>query len=360
MKKLKGQKNGFLRKIRGSCKDPFLYFGVFSVILLGIIILAPTVFSESVFTLTVQDQINQLSLEQNITSESFVSQLDLRKNESPDLFLVQNNSIGGHSIPLAVSPSVLGSLIGDDGSSRGNAVIEYEVQQGDTLKNIADQFNISLNTLLWANNLKSGSSVKAGQTLIILPVSGVLHYVKSGDTISAIAKKYKASANEIMIFNDLSDGSDITVGDILVIPGGVITASVAPSAPSYGNVPVSSGYFICPIGSSCRKTQGLHWYNAVDLTNGTCGVPIYASAGGEVIKASYGWNSGGGNTIKIMHPNGVATSYGHMQSFAIKVGDKVSQGQIIGYMGGKPGVAGSGISTGCHVHFSFYGIKNPF
>lgn len=345
--------------IKGSYKNPFLYLGVFSVILLGIVILVPSIWAD---TSSVSTAVNPMvNSQQESTNDPFVGHADLKKIESPEFSMVQENSISGFNIPLAVSPSVLGSLIGDNISYRGNAVVEYQVEKGDTLKSIAEEFNISLNTLLWANNLKSGSSVKTGQVLVILPVSGVLHYVKSGDTISAIAKKYKADANAIIIFNELSDSSDITIGDILIVPDGVMPASAVPSVPTnYGDIPVSSGYFICPIGSSCRKTQGLHWYNAVDLTNGVCGAPIYASAGGQVIKASYGWNSGAGNTIKIMHPNGIATSYGHMQSFLVKVGDQVSQGQIMGYMGGSPGIAGAGITTGCHVHFSFYGIKNPF
>ena len=341
-------------------KDPFLYFGVFSPILLLFIIFLPTTLSKESLVVTNENLACALNnLPQNTTNGSFVSATASQRVESPEFSMVQDNSISCFTIPLVVSPSVLGSLIGDNGLSRGNEIIEYDVQKGDTIKGIAEEFGISASTIAWANDLKTTSSVKEGQTLIILPVSGVLHYVKSGDTISAIAKKYKADVNEIIIFNELSDGSDITIGDILIIPGGTITASVAPSKPTYTTV-VASGYFICPIGSVCHRTQGLHFYNAVDLSNGACGAPIYAAAGGEVVKASYGWNGGGGNTIKILHPNGLATSYGHMQSFLVKVGDRVSQGQIIGYMGGKPGTAGAGISTGCHVHFAVYGAKNPF
>jgi len=293
------------------------------------------------------------------TDENFMGQPDSQKMESPDFSLVQGNSISGFTIPLVVSPSVLGSLIGDNELSRGNEIIEYDVQKGDTPKNIAEQFGISLNTLLWANNLKSGASVKEGQTLIILPVSGVLHYAKSGETITGLAKKYKANETEIAIFNELSDDSDITIGDILVIPGGTMPFVASP-APAYADVPTVSNYFICPIAAPCHRTQGLHFYNAVDLSHGIGGEPVYAAAGGEVVKVSSGWNAGAGNTIKILHPNGTATSYGHLQNFAVQQGQTVSQGQIIGFMGGKPGTPGSGKSTGYHVHFAVYGAKNPF
>lgn len=299
------------------------------------------------------------NLAQDNTNDVFAGEQSKNKLESPDFSLIQGNSVSCFTIPLVVSPNVLGSLIGEDGLSRGNEVIEYTVAKGDTPKGIAEQFDISLNTLLWANDLSSNSKVKEGQTLVILPISGVLHYVKSGDTISAIAKKYKADANEIIIFNELSDGSEITIGDILVIPGGTLPAS-APKAIYVETTPLVSNYFICPVAAPCRKTQGLHWYNAVDFSHGQCGESIYAAAGGEIIKVTYGWNAGAGNTVKILHPNGVATSYGHLQTILVKLGQQVSQGQIIGLMGGKPGMSGAGSSTGCHVHFAVYGAQNPF
>lgn len=345
-------------KIRGSIKDPFLYFGVLAVILLGIVIFVPPLLSNRSVVLTTENFRYIVGLGQTSTEAVFTSQADVKKSESPDFSIIQDNSLAASSMPLVISPSILGSLVGDS-SGRGNEIIEYEVQQGDTLQSIAGQFDVSLNTLLWANNLTNKSSAKVGQKLIILPVSGVLYYVKSGDNLGDIAKKYKGDQNEIIMFNEISDPSEITIGDILIIPNGTIPAS-APASTAYSYTVVTSNYFICPIAAPCRVTQGLHFYNAVDLSHGTGGEPIYAAAGGIVTSVSSGWNSGAGNTIKILHPNGVATSYGHLQSFAVKKGDVVSQGQIIGYMGGKPGTPGAGISTGYHVHFAVYGAKNPF
>ena len=75
------------------------------------------------------------------------------------------------------------------------------------------------------------------------------------------------------------------------------------------------------------------------------GTPIMASGSGVVTRAK--WCGGGGNCIKIKHNSTYQTIYAHMQSFAkgIKVGKKVRQGQVIGYVGS------TGISTGPHLHY---------
>ena len=64
--------------------------------------------------------------------------------------------------------------------------------------------------------------------------------------------------------------------------------------------------------------------------------------------------------MTISHPNETSTYYGHLMQISVVVGEQVSQGQIIGFVGGKPGTAGAGISTGCHTHFEVRGAKNPF
>ena len=80
------------------------------------------------------------------------------------------------------------------------------------------------------------------------------------------------------------------------------------------------------------------------------GTPIMASGNGKVIRAK--WCGGGGNCIKIKHNTTYSTVYAHMKNFAggIKVGVRVKQGQIIGYVGS------TGKSTGPHLHYEV--IKN--
>lgn len=274
--------------------------------------------------------------------------------ESPNLFFVQKNSLRAVSPPVVVTPKILGSLIGDSGTELGvrKEIIEYTAQEGDNLWNIAANFDISLDTLLWANDLNKNSVLAPGQKLIILPVSGLVYHVQKGETLSEIAKVYKADIDEIVSFNEIEE-EKIFAGDILIIPNGVMP----PKTYAAPQVPLASSYFICPIPSPCRITQGLHWYNAIDFGNGKCGEPVYAGAGGTIQRAGYGGIIG--NFVRIEHPNGVITVYGHLSKILVYSGQHVSQGEMIGYTGYSGYTIPAG-PAGCHLHFEVRGARNPF
>lgn len=295
----------------------------------------------------------------------FVSQNAISYSESPDLYLIQGVGLKAVSNSAMLNPQVLGTLLGSTVESESNKeIIEYIVETGDTLWLIADKFNISLETVLWANNLNKNSPIQPGKKLIILPVSGLLHHIQKGDTIGTLAQRYKAKEEEIIGFNDLSFDGDIFIGDILLVPNGqmpVVKPKITPQL-----VPLASSYFICPISLPCRLTQGLHWYNAVDFSHGQCGEPIFATAAGTVLKVEITQSTspsalaGAGNHLTILHPNGVVTVYGHLAKILVGPGQEVSQGQVIALLGGEPGTAGVGRSTGCHLHFGVSGAENPF
>ena len=78
------------------------------------------------------------------------------------------------------------------------------------------------------------------------------------------------------------------------------------------------------------------------------GTPVYAIADGTVIFK--GWGGGGGNTLKIKHPRNLTSGYLHLSGFAkgIATGVRVSQGQLIGYVGS------TGTSTGPHLDFRLW------
>lgn len=78
------------------------------------------------------------------------------------------------------------------------------------------------------------------------------------------------------------------------------------------------------------------------------GSAIYAADSGKVVSSSDGWNGGWGNYVMIDHGNGMQTLYAHMSSRAVSVGQTVSRGQTIGYVGS------TGMSTGPHLHFEMY------
>jgi LysM repeat protein len=292
--------------------------------------------------------------------------------ESPDFLLVDDSCVRASTPPITVSTKVLGSLVGGDEYYQENmnleddqrAVLEYIVEQGDTVALVAEKFGVSADTILWANDLSGSAQIKAGQQLIILPVTGIIHNVVNGDTVSAMAQKYQVKTDDIVAFNKLSGEADVYIGDSLIIPGGKMpkiaakpkTGSTAkPSTGLASGLSLPGDYFTCPIGPSCRKTQGSHYNNAVDLSNGQCGDNIYAAASGVVQRAAYGWNKGAGNYITIIHPSGSVTKYFHLQTIFVKPGQPVFKGQsIIGLMGT------TGLSTGCHLHFEVIGAANPF
>ena len=101
-----------------------------------------------------------------------------------------------------------------------------------------------------------------------------------------------------------------------------------------------------------RLTQGLHDGGAVDLAMPR-GTPILAAASGTIIFARDGYNGGYGNMVIISHPNGTQTLYAHQSKLVSSAGDKVSQGEVIGYVGS------TGHSTGPHLHFKISGAQNP-
>lgn len=102
-------------------------------------------------------------------------------------------------------------------------VIEYVVVNGDTIMGIAEKFSVSTNTIKWANNLNS-DSIRLGQALKILPVTGVMHTVSKNETIYTIAQKYRVDVKKIIdfpynTFND--DIYSLTTDQTIIIPDGV-------------------------------------------------------------------------------------------------------------------------------------------
>lgn len=266
-----------------------------------------------------------------------------------------NNSIVSGAL-LTASPTALGT--GGEEFAVNDQISVYVVHSGDTISAIAKMFGVSVNTILWANDLSSKSGLQVGQVLVILPVSGVKHTVKSGETLSSIAAKYHADSADVSRFNGIN-ASELAVGMTLIIPNGeevpVVTPTPVPAKPSE-NMPSYAGYYQRPITGGV-KTQGIHGRNAVDLA-APAGSPIYASAAGTVIVSKMsGYNGGYANYIVISHNNGTQTLYAHNSDNVVKVGDTVTQGQLIGHVGM------TGNATGPHVHFEIRGAnapKNPF
>ncbi len=272
-----------------------------------------------------------------------------------------NNS--GEVVPIGSGDTLVADIARTNDPSAGTPVNTqvsvYTVQSGDTISSVAKMFGVSVNTILWSNNLNSRSSLHIGDTLVILPISGITYTVKKGDTVQGIVNKYKADLSDILAYNDLSASSTLNVGDTIIIPNVEVKVSI-PTRIVFKNNPAHDtdgpyypGYYIRPIDGG-RRTQGLHGYNAVDLAD-RVGTPIHASAAGTVIVArTGGWNGGYGNFVIISHDNGTQTLYAHASKVLVKPGQYVSQDQTIALLGS------TGESTGPHVHFEIRGARNPF
>ena len=229
-------------------------------------------------------------------------------------------------------------------------VIEYQVKSGDTVSSIAQEYGVSEETVLWANDLSATSQIKENQKIDILPVSGVAAKVESGDTIYSVAKKYRANAQAIIDFpfNDIGDDFQLLSGQTLIIPDGAPPEKAKPAPTQYlakENIPVvdlGTARFVWP--ASGGISQYFSWYHpAVDISN-LGGGPIHASDSGTVTLAGWPDASGYGNRVIIDHGNGYTTLYAHLSAVYVKPGQKVSKGEVVGAMGS------TGRSSGTHLH----------
>lgn len=236
-------------------------------------------------------------------------------------------------------------------AKRRDKIITYSVQPGDAISTIAAKFGVSVNTILWENSLTLNSTIRGGQILKILPVTGLSYAVSKRDTLKKIASKYKADEAKILEFNKMESAEDLQIGQLLIIPDGVKQA-VAVAAPVY-----SAKNIITPQNPANRSATKLQWptssyritqyrtwrHTGIDVGNKT-GQPVYAAEDGVVEAA--GWNRGGyGYYIIINHGGGLKTLYAHHSKLYVSVGQKVSRGQVIGAIGS------TGRSTGPHLHF---------
>jgi len=267
-----------------------------------------------------------------------------------------------------------------------NQVIEYTIERGDTVYDIAQKFGLQEETIAWSNDRRKLWTLIPGDKMLIPPVDGVIHIVAGQPTIAEITEFYKATDPLLVIdseFNQLRGYTPDTVppsGMRIFIPGGTgeninwappivqstggggangggdpNTVSFDPGSPgSCGAQPIggASGW-VRPM-SNYTVTRGYTDYHpGIDLAANP-GTSVFAANSGRVIFA--GWSNWGyGNTIVISH-GPFQTLYGHLSSVNVRCGDNVVGGQPIGSVGS------TGNSSGPHLHFElmYNGIRgNP-
>jgi murein DD-endopeptidase MepM/ murein hydrolase activator NlpD len=259
---------------------------------------------------------------------------------------------------IPTGSAVLSASVEDTGISTDisnkprDETVEYTVQEGDTVSTIAEKFGVSVDTILWENDLSENQRIKPGQTLKILPVTGVSHKVQKGDTIYSISKKYDTSAQAVVDypFNSFSNDEtfELAIGQIVIVPDGVkpdqrpVAPRLRQITPDAGTV-VASGTFVWP--ASGTITQGFAWYHkGLDIANRSA-PNVLAADSGTVVTAGWVDGTGYGNRVVIDHGNGFRTLYAHLSKAYVIPGQTVARGSAVGQMGC------TGRCTGTHVHF---------
>lgn len=293
--------------------------------------------------------------------------------------------------PIAARPGILRkSQLHTTVPSRPRLeTVTYTVQPGDTLFDIAEQFGLQPETILWGNyNILADDphNLRPNQVLTILPVDGTYYEWQPGDGLNGVARFFGVTPEAIINWPSnqldpltLGDYSkpNIEPGTWLVIPGGrreFVTWSaprIPRSDPSVAKVlgpgncgaisdgPLGVGAFIWPSGN--------HFLSGYDFApsanhfgidiDGNLNDPIYAADSGVVVYA--GWNNWGyGNMIVVDHGNSWQSLYAHLNSMNVACGSPVYQGDLIGAIGN------TGNSSGAHLHFELmsdqYGKVNPW
>lgn len=233
--------------------------------------------------------------------------------------------------------------------------IEYIAQPGDDVTSIGKQFGISFESVKYANNLVS-NNVKPGTKLIIPPVDGTVHVVKKGETINSLAKYFKVPVQLIVDYNYIDAPYELTEGQYITIPNAenpnqekfYAGTQVLYTTSAYGIVSAQkfdgggSGKFIWPFSGLVTQEFSTK-HPGLDIAKPTG--DVVSSDKGKVTRAGW-WQGGYGNAVQIDHGNGFITTYAHMSSIAVSVGDMVNKGEKIGVVGS------TGRSTGPHVHFT--------
>ncbi len=253
-------------------------------------------------------------------------------------------------------------------------VTNYEVQQGDSVFSIAEQFGLEPETILWGNYEQlqdNPRSLSPGDILNILPTNGIYYEYNQGESLASIALSFEVKTEDIVEYpgNALDpyetnpDDPGIADGTWLIIPGGTrelqdwgpppISRSNPAVASYYGSGacgavyegPVGDGWFAWPAVqtyiSGYNYSPGIH--EAIDI-GGVEGSALYAADSGVVVYS--GWSEYGyGNMVVIDHGNGWQTAYAHMSYVSVGCGQGVYRGDGIG------GLGNTGNSTGPHLHF---------
>jgi murein DD-endopeptidase MepM/ murein hydrolase activator NlpD len=254
----------------------------------------------------------------------------------------------------------------------------HKIQSGEVLTSIASKYDLSMAELLSMNNdLQEDSILQIGQEVNVTGYKPIIDVVVTEEELVAETidydVKYESTDSlfkgQTQVKQSGQEGTKNVLYRVTKENGQVVEREVLESnvvkepvnkiilqgtkvIPSRG-----TGDFAWPTaGGSITSKLGYRWgsyHKGIDIA-GVSNRSIYAADNGTVVSA--GWNGGYGNQIIINHNNGYRTSYSHLSSINVRVGQTVQRGQNIGVMGT------TGNSTGVHLHFEMYKngmLQNP-
>ena len=249
----------------------------------------------------------------------------------------------------------------DDPAAKSLAVLypayetrEYTVQSGESISLLTRRFRLNMSTLISVNGIERAKSLRAGQKIQIPNIDGLLYRIQPKDTLISIAERQQSSIGALIDTNQL-ESETLIAGEQIFIPGATLS--------SYELRKVFGNLYIYPYFEFLKKSRKVRlssrfgyrsnpfrkgyreFHNGIDIP-GPYGSPVQASSDGTV--ATSGQNYIYGKYIILQHKKGIKTLYGHMSRLLVRKGQKVIQGQSIGWIGS------SGRSTGPHVHFSIF------
>ncbi|MBU1487772.1 peptidoglycan DD-metalloendopeptidase family protein, partial [bacterium] len=264
----------------------------------------------------------------------------------------------------------VGQRIFIPGANRVLEVIPYRAEEekevyhtiwpDQTLWRIAKTYDVPLDTIITANQIKDVTDIKVGQKIFIpeatkvlevipyrteeeVSKKGVYHLVMPGQTLWRIANTYDVALEDILTFNKIADVTDIEIGRKIFVPGVDKILKVEVYRPA--DMVVECPDFIWPVeGEIVSKfgPRGRSFHKGIDIGN-PYGTPIYAVASG-VVAVSRSMR-GYGNVVILTHTHNFDTVYAHNSVNLVKKGQQVKKGQIIARIGL------TGRTTGPHVHF---------
>ena len=221
----------------------------------------------------------------------------------------------------------------------------YKVRPGDTVSGLAERFDLAGYYILWNNIdvITDADVLRVGAELQVPSSPGILHGVRYGETLIEIAEEYDARVVDIMEANGIGRAGGIVAGTTILVPNGRLTE---PSQPTPGLIAAAKWRynFSWPTRDIITSYFGPGHPLGIDI-KAPVGTPIRAAADGTVIFVGGAACCSYGLYVEVAHGGGFTTLYAHLRNFAVKHGDEVEAGAVLGQAGL------TGRTTGPHLHF---------